>query len=63
MSECLTHGTKTMSRKVPRLLSCSDEGGGDADSEKTKHLQLAGVVKSVHARLRKKFKECKWFCV
>ena len=53
-----------MSQKHPRLLSSSDEGGGEADSEKAKHLQLAGVVKSVHARLRKKFKECKswWFC-
>ena len=53
-----------MSQKTARLLSSSDEGGGDADTEKArqKHLKLSGVVKSVHARLRKKFKEGSWFC-
>ena len=57
----MKHGFKTMSQKTPRLLSSSDEGGGDVDVEKAKHLQLSGVVKSVHARLRKKFKEGSWF--
>ncbi len=31
---------------------------GDSADDKERHLKLAGVVKGVHAKLRRKYKEC-----
>lgn len=33
------------------------------DQQKAKHLKLAGIVKSVHAKLRQKYKQCKYTSV